>query len=129
MTGCDYNFKALNGNTSTAQVHLLCPTEAGVDIGITSAEVLHPCFKITPFTSTGIGYHDAELPKGQKKNIVTATANVAVPAGVVMVEGAADAVCKAATGNLATVTSATYTTGNTLVTGEKEGVMAEAWFE
>jgi hypothetical protein len=127
FTSCDYNFKALNGKTSTAQVHVLCTT-AGDAIDISIKGTL--CLQITPFTSTGIGYHDAELPSGQKKNIVTATANVAVPLAALDLKNTANANCNPLT-TIGTLTGADYTTGNTLVTGETDpgGVMAEAWFE
>jgi hypothetical protein len=127
FTSCDYNFKALNGKASTAQVHVLCTT-AGDAIDISIKGTL--CLQITPFTSTGIGYHDAELPAGQKKNIVTATAKVALPLAALDLKNTANVNC-AALNTIGALTGSEYTTGNTLVTGETDpgGVMAEAWFE
>jgi hypothetical protein len=127
FTSCDYNFKALNGSKSTAQIHVLCST-AGDGIDITIKGTL--CLQITPFTSTGLGYHDALLPAGQKKNIVTATAKVPVPLAALDLKNTANANC-APLNTLGALTGAEYGTGNTLVTVETDpgGVMAEAWFE
>jgi len=118
FTSCGYKFTSAGGSTSTAQIHLICTT-AGDGIDISIAGVL--CYKITPFTASGIGYHTVNLPR-----VVTATANVTVPAALVDVPGAGNPVCPEDV-----VTSAVYTTGNTLVKAESDpgGVAAEAWFE
>jgi hypothetical protein len=124
FTSCDYNFKALNGVTSTAQVHVLCSTPGdGIDIFIKGTL----CLQITPFTSTGLGYHDANTA-APKKEIVTATANVTVPATALDLKNTTDANCSALN-TIGALGVAHYTTGNTLVTAETHaGVMANAWF-
>jgi hypothetical protein len=123
FTSCDYNFKSLNGSTSTAQVHVLCTT-AGDGIDIIFNGTL--CLQITPFTSTGIGYHDSGIGV---KQIVTATANVTVPGAALDLKNIGNANCAAL--GMTSIHDATYTTGNTLITAETDpgGVMAEAWFE
>jgi len=124
FTSCDYGFKSTGGSTSTAGIHVLCTT-AGDGIDLRLGGVL--CVQITPFTSTGIGYHDAGV--GGAKKVVTATANVAIPPAAVDLKNVGDSHCSSF--GLSTVTSASYTTGNTLVKAETDsgGVTAEAWFE
>jgi len=120
FTSCHYNFTSTGGGTAEgSEFHLLCTTPAdGIDISI--GGVL--CYKVTPFTAKGVGYHTI----GNNPRIVTATANVVVPAALVDVPGKGNANCP-----LDEVTSANYTTGNTLVKAETDpgGVPAEAWFE
>ena len=123
FTSCDYKVQSLNGSKSTAQVHVLCST-AGDAIDLSIKGTL--CFQITPFTSTGLGYHDSLI--GGVKKVVTATANVAVPGAAVDLKNVGSANC--AVFGLSSVTAATYTTGNTLVKTETEaGVVAGGWFE
>jgi hypothetical protein len=117
MNGCTYTFTGHGGTNDTSGVHVLCP--AGKVIQVT----INKCvFDIPPQTlTTGIGYVTAEPPPNRQ---VTVTANVPN----ITVE---------ATGNQAECLInpnqkliGTYTTGNTLVTGETHaGVMAEAWYE
>jgi len=122
FTSCDYNFKSTGGSTASAQVGLLCTT-AGDGIDINIAGVL--CYKVTPFTATGLGYKTVGT-EALKNRLVTATANVTVPAASVDAPGKGNANCP-----LDEVSSAVYTTGNTLVKAETDpgGVAAEAWFE
>jgi hypothetical protein len=124
FTSCDYKFTSTNGSKSTAEVHVLCPTAGdGIDI-LVSGEL---CVKITPLTGTGLGYTTRGAAPSR---FVTATANVSLPISAVMLENKTGAKCAGAgIGGIATLESATYTTGNTLVKGEKGGVAAEAWFE
>jgi len=129
FTSCDYGFKSTNGAISTAELHLRCEKLGdGVDIYINS--VL--CLKITPFTAKGLGYHDSFI--GGAKNIITATMNVPVPVGAIMMENPAHATCKGAGlgETMSTIDGATFTTGNMLITSETDSispVMAEASFE
>ena len=125
FTSCDYKFQSTGGSTSTAQVHLQCSTAGdGIDLSLNGTL----CLKVTPFTSTGLGYHDSGI--GGAKKIVTATVNVAVPAAAVDLVNVGNVNCAGL--GLASVTSATFTTGNTLVKAETDScsvVAAEVWFE
>jgi hypothetical protein len=125
FTSCDYKFTSVNGATSTAQIHVLCATAGdGIDLFING--VL--CVKITPATATGVGYHDSKI--GGEKKITTATVNVSFPVAAVMLENPTNSTCLTSLGNLSTITSAVYTTGNTLIKAETfAGVAAEGWFE
>jgi hypothetical protein len=124
FTSCDYNFKSLNGSTSTAQVHVLCGT-AGDAIDIFIKGTL--CLQVTPFTSTGLGYHD--IGAGTKE-VLTATANVTVPNAALDLKNVGNPNCTVL--GMASTTGATYTTGNTLVKAETDScaaVAAKVWFE
>jgi hypothetical protein len=125
FTSCDYNFTSTGGSTSTAQIHVFCGTAGdGIDLSVKGTT----CLQITPFTSTGLGYHDSNI--GGAKHLVTATANVVVPAAALDLKNVGNANCAAL--NLVSVTSSIFTTGNTLVTTETDTVppiMANAWFE
>jgi len=125
FTSCDYNFKSTKGSTSTAQAHVLCSTAGdGIDVFINGTL----CLVVTPFTSTGIGYHDPKI--GGERKIVTATTNVAIPAAALDLKNVGAANCMA-TLNMASATGASYTTGNILIKAETDpvGIPAEAWFE
>jgi len=125
FTSCDYKFASAGGAKSTAQIHLLCTTAGdGIDLFING--VL--CVKITPATAAGLGFHDSKI--GGEKKITTATVNVSFPVAAVMLENSTNPTCIASLGNLSAVTSAVYTTGNTLIKAETSGgVAALGWFE
>ena len=122
FTSCDYNFKSANGATSTAETHVRCTTAGdGIDININGTL----CLQITPFTSTGLGYHDSGI--GGAKKIVTATAKVAVPNSALVLKNVGNANCAAV--NMTSTTGAEYTTGNTLLKAERDPAEPEGWFD
>ena len=108
----------------TAEIHVLCSTAGdAIDININSTL----CLQITPFTSTGLGYHDSGI-NGAKK-IVTATATVSIPNAVLDLKNVGNPNCAAL--GMASTTGATYTTGNTLGNAETDpgSVTADGRFE
>jgi hypothetical protein len=125
FNGCHYLFTSTGGATAAgSEVHVQCPAGAAIVVTIKDTA----CLSVTPFTSPGIKYHDSGL--GGAKHIGTATANVAVPKAAMHLTNVGDANCSAI--GLSTLHGATYTTGNTLITGETEAVppvMANVWFE
>jgi hypothetical protein len=123
FTTCNYKFTSTGGSTSIGNVQVLCTSEPdAIDINIKGTT----CLKVNPFvsqTAGGLGYHDA----GFTKEVLTATANVTLPVAKVELVNIGNANCAAL--NLKKVEEARYTTGNTLVKAEKEGVKANVWFE
>jgi hypothetical protein len=122
FTSCDYKFTSTGGSNDTAEVQVQCANLGdGIDINIKGTT----CLQITPFAAAGLGYHDSGLGV---KHIITATANVPVPAAAVDIKNTGNANCAAV--GLRVIEGATYTTGNTLVKAETHiGVTASAWFE
>jgi len=122
FTSCDFNFKSAGGATSTAQVHLLCTT-AGDAIDINMNGVT--CIKVTPFTTTGIGLHDA----GVAEEVLTATTSITFPKGSVDLVNVGNVNCAAL--NLKAIEEVKYTTGNTLIKAETDSptpTAAKVWF-
>ncbi len=115
FNSCDYQFTSLNGSTSTAQVHVLCPAGKVIEILIKGTT----CLDVSPFTSTGIGYHTIGTAPNRH---VTATANVAVPNAALTLTNTTNANC--ALLGMASTTGSTYTTGNTTVKAHS----GEVWF-
>ncbi len=122
MNGCTYGFKSAGGTTDEANVNVVCPGESTITIEYAGC-VIH----ITGgFEAKGIGYATAG-PAGSRE--ITATVNhVTVPAGKIHITGTrAQCIIDPANG---TTDIGTYTTGNTLITGETlTGEMKEAWYE
>jgi len=125
MNLCDYKFTSkLSGVLLGAQVHVECPTEKHIELEIPETGCI---FTVTPQTATGIFYHNI----GVKGSGLTET-TVEVRLKNLSVE-----VAKVGTGCLpkaevGQTLSAEYTTGNTLVTAEKDNVnkeMVEGWWE
>jgi len=123
FTSCDFRVTSKGGAISMAELHVVCSTVGdAIDIIIKGTT----CIKITPFTATGLGYHDSEI--GGKKKIATGTTNVSVPVAAADLQNIGHANCAAL--GLASITSLAFTTGNTLVKAETgAGVPAETWFE
>jgi len=125
FTSCDFNFKSAGGSKSAAQLHVLCTTAGdGIDINFSGTT----CLQVTPFTTTGLGFHDSELG-GKKKTVTASMSNVAIPAAALDLKNIGNSNCSLF--GLTSIISATYTTGNTLIKTETDpaGVPAEAWFE
>ena len=137
MRSCEYRFtagatgNAAAGRSDEAEVHVICETVGDtIEITIpnsTCVFTIHPQTLggggtgVNGFPKGGIGYHTEGVAPNRE---VTVTANVHE------ITVTKDGDCSALfPGNPATLIG-TYTTGNTLVTGETTaGVMAEAWFE
>ena len=120
MNGCDYKFFSAGGTTDAANVTVTCPSETVIVIRFNN-EKCNATIK-GGFTSSGIGYQTAA---GRE---LTATVNhVVIPAATIKLDGKTKENCLI---NPEQTLIGTYTTGNTLVTGETTaGVMAEAWYE
>lgn len=118
MNGCKYKF------TNTGKVSVTGCTNAAkaIEITITGGCVFSiPESKVQSLA--GIGYHTSGVAPSRE---------VTVEVNHVTIEGiTANATCEPLIGaGHTTGLVGTYTTGNTLVTGETQaGVMAEAWFE
>ncbi len=126
FTSCTYTFQAAGGTMDAAQIHLLCSTPGdGIDINVKGTT----CIKVTPFTATGVGYHDVD-PENKKHEVLTVTTpNIELPPASVDLVNVGNASCAAL--GLSSVTTATYTTGNTLVTAETDEIspkQASAWY-
>ena len=122
FTSCDFNFKSSGGATSTAQIHLLCSTVGdAIDINMNGVT----CVKVTPFTTTGIGFHDS----GATEEVLTATTNITFPKGSVDLVNVGNVNCAAL--GLKEIEEVKYTTGNSLVKAETDSVTptpAKVWF-
>jgi hypothetical protein len=123
FNSCDYKFKSTGGSADKAEVHVLCTTVGdGIAFTINGTE----CLKITPTTATGIGYSTVGV---EPNRTVTATINAPIPNGALDLKNVGNANCAAL--GLVTTTSATYTTGFTVITGETDSVtpeMVDFWF-
>jgi len=122
MNGCDYRFTGAGGRSEDkAEVHVECPEGKQIEI------TYNGCIAtVTPLRATGIGY----TTKGVSPNReVTATVNhVTIPAERIHLIGT-KAQCLISVAEERKLVG-TYTTGNTLITGETTaGVMADAWYE
>jgi len=124
MNGCKYTFTGgALGRTDRAELHLLCGVEEEMEITIPESTCV---FGIPPQTmgggtgnSGGVGYTTSGTPPNRELTFTINAHQI-----VVKKKGNCEAIIKAA------VIEGTYTTGNTLVTGQTSaGVMAEAWFE
>ncbi len=120
MNSCTYKFKAAGGTTDEAKVKYECPegkkiedTYNGCVIDITGG-----------FESTGVGY--TTIGAVPNRELTVTVKSVDIPASNIKVTGT-KAQCLI---NPEQSFTGTYTTGNTLVTGETPaGVMAEALYE
>jgi len=124
MNSCDYLFTAANGATvAGAEVHIFCTSTPHIEIEIVPTKCI---FEVTPQTATGIHYHNIGTP-GTTSTEVTVEAAVPV-SGVEVKSAGAGCTPKASVGDSL---SANYTTGNTIVTAEKDEVtktMVEGWW-
>jgi hypothetical protein len=124
FNGCHYLFTSTGGATAAgSEVHVQCPAGAAIVVTIKGTA----CLSVTPFTSPGVKYHDSGLGV---KQIGTATVNVAVPVAAMHLTNVGNVNCAGL--GLSSITGATFTTGNTLITGETDTVppvMANVWFE
>ena len=121
MNTCDYLFTAAGGTTDEAELHVQCTTPGDSITDEYNGCVIH----IHELRAKGIGYHN-EGPPGSR--VITATVNkVTIPASKITMTGT-KAQCLI---NPAQNLIATYTTANTLVTGENPttGEMKDAWYE
>jgi hypothetical protein len=119
MNGCEYTLTAAGGTTDQANAHLLCPVGKQVEVRVPPGGGCIFFFGAqTP--GNGVGYKNEGVTPNR---VVTVTGNVH---GIVVT---ASAGCAGLINPNQTL-EGTYTTGNTLVTGETEaGVMADAWYE
>ena len=119
MNGCEYTFTASGGTTDVANVHVLCPVGKVIEVKIPAIGCTFSIAAQTP--GNGIGYKSEGLGK---ERVVTVTANVH---GIVVTRSAGcESLIKA------TTLEGTYTTGNTIVTGESNDglkTMAGLWYE
>jgi hypothetical protein len=118
--GCTYTFKAAGGTTDGAKVKVGCPEGKTIDVTYNGCTVHIK----GGFESTGVGYHTSGVAPSRE---LTATVNhVVIPAAQISAVPSKAACLITPDQPLI----GTYTTGNTLVTGETPaGVMAEAWYE
>jgi hypothetical protein len=115
MNGCTYTFTAEGGTNDTAPVHILCPTGKKIQITFNGCT-----YDVPPQTVSGVGYSNVGTPGNTQ---VTGTANV----GGIAVEATGTTLQCLINPDQKLI--GTYTTGNTLVTGETHaGVMADAWY-
>jgi hypothetical protein len=122
-TSCSYTFKAAGGTTDGAEFHLLCNPGDGIDLYIGGTL----CLVVTPFTATGIGYHDQD-PANVKHEVLTTTvaaAGLQIPAAAMDLKNVG--LCPVL--GLKAIEEAKFTTANTIITGETEtGIMANVWY-
>ncbi len=121
MNGCTYKFFAAGGRTDEAEVEVICPTGKKIEI------TYNGCVMDISggFKSRGIGYTTIGS-QANKNREITVTTNVDIPSATIQATGT-QAQCLI---NPSQSFTGTYTTGNTIVTGETTaGVMAEAWYE
>jgi len=119
MNGCTYSFKALNGTTDGAEVTVACPTGKQIEI------TYNGCVMDVKggFSATGIGYSTVGV--SPNREITATTSNVVIPEAQIKATGT-KAQCLI---NPEQALLGTYTTGNTLVTGETAGgEMKDAWY-
>jgi len=120
INGCEYIAAGIGGRTDAGEVSVVCPTGKKEEITYNGCVV-----SITGgFSSKGIGYTTSGTTPNRE---ITVTVNHAViPASNISFSGT-KAQCLF---NPAQNVIATYTTGNTLITGETTaGAMADAWYE
>jgi len=120
MNGCDYSMDTVGGRVDSALARVSCPAAVKIEIKYNGCVIS----VLGAFESFGIGYTTVGTSPTRE---VTVTVNhVRVPSSVISATGT-KAQCLI---NPAQRLVGTYTTGNTLVTGETfAGVMADAWYE
>ena len=122
MNTCDYLFTGAGGRTDEAEVHVSCTTPGDTITIEYNGCIVH----IGELRAKGIGYKNEGSPGSR---VVTATVNhVTIPANKITITGT-KAQCLI---NPSQPLVGTYTTGNTLVTGEENKSpfnMADAWYE
>jgi len=119
MNGCDYRITGAGGRTDEAELHMECPTGKKIEITYNGCVL-----SISPYRANGIGYNTFGAPPNRE---ITLTFNhLTIPAASISLTGT-KAQCLI---NPSQAIVATYTTGNTLLTGERTTEeMAEAWYE
>jgi len=120
MNGCDYNSKAAGGKTDSAKFKIECPAGKKVEFAFNGCIIS----VAGGFESPGVGYATIGEPSSREGTITVN--HVTIPAAQITATGT-KAQCLI---NTAQALTATYTTGNTLITGENtSGTMANVWFE
>jgi hypothetical protein len=125
FTSCDYRLTSTGGGTGAgSEIHVECATAGdGIDVKLKGVT----CFKITPFTAPGVGYHDVD-PIFQPESQLTATVNMTVPVGAVDIQNTNDPTCALFLG-MRKIDEVRYTTGNTIIKAEMHaGFLANGWF-
>ena len=120
MNECDYKFTSAGGSSvAGAQIHIECPTAKHIEIEVTG---LGCRYEVTPQTVTGAHYTSINSK-------VETTVGASVP--TITTEGPFPAEKESCLIKKSPPLTSSYTTGNTIVTGETDpgGVMASAWWE
>lgn len=119
FNGCDYRFRSVGGTTDEAKLAVICPAGKVLEIKYGECSIA-----ISSFESAGVGLQTVGVAPNRE---ITATLNhLTIPTSQIKFNGTKNQCFINPSQNLV----ATYTTGNTLFTGETEGgVMADAWYQ
>jgi len=122
MNNCTYTFGSKNGATG-ASVEVKCPESKHIELENTGTKCI---FEVTPQTLTGAKFHNIGTPGTTSTEITVENLikNIVVEVG----PSGTGCVPKATTGE---TISAEITTGNAIITGEKDNInkeMVELWW-
>jgi len=130
MNECDYLFTSkieAGGTGGGATIHIQCPTAKHIEIENIGTGCI---FEVTPQTLRGAHYHSIGTPgTGSTETTVEARVSTAASGTGVAVEVAKEGTGCVPKSKVGETLTGEYTTGNTLVTAEKDDTGVEGWWE